>query len=330
MGKSISIASLIVIALGKSVSQEPCLPNQALNDPTGFAWSLFETVNAVPSAHTSLVNWQTWALAESIFAVSSHPPDKVSASAKGALRNAPNFQAHLFKTPKKLAGNNFVPEVRINDTGFQFIRANALYSIKGQVSYLERNEKVSFPVGTIDIKAEWAETRDDFSLDESEYLMRRDTVKDANSTQVIRYRLIGLHIASKGIPNWFWATFVHRNPFGGNRAPVGSPPPRYVTDRLAEKHWQYYNLVCTQTQFTDEIGLADSCSNFTIEDEGQSSCISCHATASVTRDIRREILVENPFAGIPYWKWYFDTTKVPPQQRYYQMDFVWSLVDRAK
>jgi hypothetical protein len=157
-----------------------------------------------------------------------------------------------------------------------------------------------------EVKAQWYPIRD---ADKPRYLWRE--VKNPNGSTAT-YGLVSLHVITKDLPNWFWSDFGHvdcesqrgacdpsslKQLFGndfvqeeaktepvdpttrGPEAPSGSNGVRKET---IGSIWQNYILRGAQIDFVTPFGAATVLSNPVIENGFQnSSCMSCHARASV-------------------------------------------------
>ena len=157
-----------------------------------------------------------------------------------------------------------------------------------------------------------------------------------------KYALISMHVISKRVPNWTWATFESQfNParcdilgckdsFGAT-APAVTPNPtpnagypacpqtaalqQLFKDANADPVFANYCLKGSQVDFTDNTGLAIRLGN-SITEEGfveYSSCITCHSTAGWNKAGK---MVHNfgffdpngnPYVGVmePGWFWTF-------------------------
>lgn len=203
-------------------------------------------------------------------------------------------------------------ETRMNKEAFEFVVGNNLYSIEGQEAFLLNNLAVDFPVAAKEIKAAWR-LFTDTELDPSKNfrdLNNNGTIEDderglrllersyhigyglvkneTTGAQDLRpFGLVGLHIITKDIPNWFWTTFEHvDNP----EANIGnldrhSPPDKGYPPEVEGTVWQFYRLRGTQVDFVTSVGRPTLLGNTQIEGSFQesSSCITCHARASIGR-----------------------------------------------
>jgi len=201
-------------------------------------------------------------------------------------------------------------ETRMNKEAFEFIRNKDLYSIEGQEEFLKNNLAVDFPIAAKEIKAAWRMFTD-IELDpaksfrdlnnsgtiedderglrllERTYHIGYGVVRnDATGASDLRpFGLVGLHIITKDIPNWFWTTFEHvDNP----EANIGnldrhSPPGQGYPPEVEGTVWRFYRLRGTQVDFVTSVGRPTILGNTQIEGSFQesSSCITCHARASI-------------------------------------------------
>jgi len=203
-------------------------------------------------------------------------------------------------------------ETRMNKEAFEFILNRNLYSIEGQEDFLNKNLAIDFPVDAKEIKAAWrmftdveldpAKTFRDINnngtiedderglrLLERTYHIGYGVLKnDATGASDVRpFGLVGLHVITKDIPNWFWTTFEHvDNP----QANIGnldrhSPPGQGYPPEVEGTVWRFYRLRGTQVDFVTSVGRPTILGNTQIEGSFQesSSCITCHARASIGR-----------------------------------------------
>ncbi|MER9214952.1 hypothetical protein NKI54_23250 [Mesorhizobium sp. M0663] len=259
--------------------------------------------------------WETWALesggdhSEVYKTDGSRPPawEKLPRESHEIVLDE-NLERKMVLSSSKIVKPKFDPlspvsqEVRANRIMYEKIVSGDLYSRNG----LERNfaaavkedsrKKISFDQGAKEIKAEWRPIRDE---DKPRYLWRKFELNG----QQIAIGLVALHIITKDLPNWVWIDFGHRDceiaqgacdnkwlsQFGFPTQLVAETSPVDATigqDGVrAETRgtvWQNYILRGAQTEFTTSIGSPTVLSNPVIENTFQkSSCISCHARASV-------------------------------------------------
>ncbi len=228
-----------------------------------------------------------------------------------------NPDRHGLFNPDNFLGGG---ETRLNQEAFEFIRRQRLYSRKGQKQrYLDAHNNravVSFPPGSIVVKAIWRE----FTSDEINQGVPRDYYTSVNSQNGRKVGLLALHIITKELPNWFWCTFHHVQP------PKPELPSVDTYGRpiaLRRTVWRNYALSGTQTEFVDTRGRATLLSDRFIENGFQvSSCISCHAMSAVSVDaggtmarlqlpVLENPLRMNPPIGAPDCKLFFSAA-LPP------------------
>jgi hypothetical protein len=248
----------------------------------------------------------------------------------------PGLQPHV------IAGGG--EEVRRNRAAFDFIYCNKLYSRTGLKSAFAAGRPISFPIDAIEAKAVW------FPV---------DTVSDpslyhVNTAAGKQYALVAMHVISKKVPNWTWATFEHKNNAGrcdymGCRdhfgATVAVVQPRSATgsqygpcektpalkkmfsDAGLPPYWENYCLKGSQVDFTTSTGVPNLLGNSVIEDGfvRTSSCLTCHTRASISAngdDAQGAGFTPSGQSpnGTPDSSWFANTL---------QTDFVWSVPLRA-
>src|SRR5262249_10687660 len=95
-------------------------------------------------------------------------------------------------------------EVRRNKATFDFIISNGLWYTEGIRKFFGAGGSVVFPSDSIEIKAHWKPIQES---DKSRFHWN----VDSNGKL---FGLTALHIISKTIPNWTWATFEHVDNLG--------------------------------------------------------------------------------------------------------------------
>lgn len=231
-------------------------------------------------------------------------------------------------------------ESRMNRATFKFIVDNELYNIEGQEKIYEEitagtHAQLSFPSDSIEVKAMW------LPLDKSDDPSRFHVSSGADGKT---YKLVSLHLITKDVPKWFWATFRHMD---DPQPLIPSVDTHHLPPELKGTKWQYYELSGTQTDFVDTEGQATYLSDPHIEAGFEnSSCISCHALSSIghrnspTESSANRIAFFNTNGfltgapvGPPNPNWFFEAARFrsnePPRQNYIQLDFLFSLSFRA-
>ena len=293
-------ASLGIVA-SIAVAQTPS--NPALNTPDQVAWTLFLQVNA--NAATSGNNdalFETWPDDGETFR--ARPAPRFVATHR-ALRLSPRALLAVHALPPGSAGE----ETHRNPAAYEFIVSNHLYSQRGLQQAF--GTSLVFPVDAIEVKANWYPVNGipGYSGDPAKAYMTYHVAKTADGQA---YALVSMHVISKLVPNWTWATFEHKdNParcdvlgcrdlFGAQspyvppnstaNAGYGACPQTGALQKMfasqkMDPAFTNYCLKGTQTDFTDATGLAQRLGNSIIEEGfvGQSSCMTCHARAAFDR-----------------------------------------------
>ncbi len=312
------------------------------------------------------VVWETWQNTASIFLDDGRDPGpwtigRVSPAADE--RRFETFSLKDFPNARHIVAGRMVPlvdpvstarrltEIRMNRTEFDYIRARELYNVDGQLRAVAGGRSVHFPAGSAEIKAKWRPIR----ADERK---RYHTVEVRLADGARRlYGLTALHVVSKDLPHWFWATFEHadnpsladgdgwqlpskdrfacgRDAADCNRAPRGIG--------LEGTVWQYYRLRGTLTRFADAANrpLLLASSELEAGLQKTSSCITCHSRSSIGRTAgappirlpifddssganERDAPERHGYVGPPRAEWFHPNGGAQPL--FQQLDFVWSL-----
>lgn len=349
-------------------------PVLATTQSDEYAWRLLIALNwpadergrpdpAAPLGSDRTVVWQTWLNAADVFLETGGDPGPWSERRQPlplerrfetiSRKERPNLRhivgGIMVPLADPVAAARRLTEIRFNRPSFEFIRAGGLYNVEGQLRAYETGHALSFPYGACQVKAKW---RPITAGERSRYYTMQLTLADG--TQRL-YGLTALHVASKALPNWFWATFEQvdnptlrdnegwqlpsRDRFACanesadcNRAPAGIG--------LETTVWKYYRLRGTLTQYTDAHGQPLRLANSELESgmQGSSSCMTCHARAAMaaadaaivrlpifdTRNLQADQPLERlGFVGSPDPAWLEPSG--PAGLRFQQLDFVWSL-----
>lgn len=253
-------------------------------------------------------------------------------------RGAPGGPAPAFD--EAVGGGN---EVRLNKSTYEFIRENKLYNVEGQIARFTAGAlNLSFPVAAKEIKAQWRIIKE-----AAKPRYHWAEVTKSNGTKEI-WGLTGLHITTKDLPNWFWATFEHidnkqAGEVAGGPANTGwltqsvdrfaCPAPPHDCEQapagigLQGTKWENYRLRGTQVDFVDSIGTPTILANSQIESpfQRQSSCITCHAQSTIDKD--GNDIGFAPNFGAPRPDWFKDPTG---RRIFMQRDFVWSFMQASR
>jgi hypothetical protein len=341
----LTFAITIVATTGSAVAQSAA--NPAVEEPDRVAWQLFATVNApAPSAGNNDANFETWASDEDTF--TTRPtwpggPSPAKLRVPALVRLAPRSLR-----PRVLPSGS--EEVRRNKDAFDFIVSKRLYTQSGLKAAIASGEPISFPEQAIEVKANWIPVNE--VSDASLY--HTNTASDGKT-----YALVSMHIISKLVPNWTWATFEHRlnkgrcdymgcrDNFGAVRQiePAHTPPGGtypacektpgvkqvFASAKLGAV-WENYCLKGSQVDFITTTGLPTLLGNSVTEDGfvSSSSCLTCHSRASVTSagaDAQDAGFVGNKSPnGAPDPAWFWNNPGTPSQSlKAFQSDFVWAI-----
>ena len=356
--------------------REPQDSVAAIKQSDEYAWRLFVALNwpgnteyreADPTLSFGAdvpVVWETWRSTASVFLDDGSDPGPwlngtVSRSATARFDTPSPQLLGLGDAPIKVLAPPIYPidvgkpvnETRMNRVNFEFIRAQDLYNLEGQLQHFEQQREISFPLGAKEIKARWR------LIDDSERDRYHTVIVAASDGTRKLYGLVALHIASKDAPHWFWATFEHvDNPSQPQGAPWRLPSRDTFACRGAAPDcnraptgiglegtvWANYRLRGTQTDFTDARGAPTLLANSQIETAGQTSasCITCHARAAIGRSGDR-VLHLSPFDtrppatpgdivrgyyGAPDSNWFSVGSGTELRKIYLQLDAEWSLL----
>ena len=345
-----------------STHTSPLEPGQgadlAVRTPDEYAWRLFADISQSAGNGSNDTVWETWADQSQLYTNdpshtpvwpdSSHRPKELGPSLQHVLAGLPAGG------PGQPNGDDSPPgqdDVHIDRATFDYVVANQIWSMQGLTTFVQHT-KVKFPVDSVAVKARWLVIK---PSDEPRYHWQTYHNPNTNKDEIVG--LVALHIASKVLPNWAWATFEHvDNPgrcdfmgchdlFGQIPADVAPHnkegqqyPPEILTPALHDlfsaaglgPEWQNYRLKGAQVDFTTTTGQPILLGNSVTEAGfvATSSCMTCHARATVdTQGGGLPIFLPSPpltgAVGTPDPSWF----PVDDQgtSLYYQTDFLWEL-----
>lgn len=355
-------------------------PNPACVFPTTSAasmeetaWQLFVAANCPSNANK--VVWEDWAEQLQVypqgspgigtFSVQEQQTKRLHGSPLARLRAeqlhiaapllfAPSGPCPPMQTPPPnvVNGATVCEETRLNPEAQGFVTTNGYQLRPGQTAAAQKGTDIEFPTPAIEVKVDWIPATD-FSPQFS--CTQPPTGVHVESIDGVCYAMVGIHISSKLLKNWVWATFEPQsmltNPlrcitFGACKDSWGSNPATSTggangfTDKTQAlsslmkqanlaPEFLNYRLDGVQIDFTNPDGTPTYLGNSIIEGENvgltakQASCISCHSVSSVKNDG-----LDGGFALIPANK----LTNGTPVGAQYQApagwiarDFVWSM-----
>ena len=290
-------------------------PDPAMNNPDKLAWTLFLKVNAdAKSANNNNALFETWASDGDTFRTTPvwpTNPEPLALKPRAlslALRRAHQPGGVL---PQVAPGGAATEETRRNKPDFDFIVEKNLYKVSGLKAAFTADKPLSFPLDSLEVKANWVAVSqlkafNGFTGTPAEAAK----IYHVNTAGNVQYALVSMHVISKLVPNWTWATFEHkdnpgrcdvlgcRDSFGAREAVVPPLSPveskQHYPDCLktpeltaligqakVDPAYANYCLKGSQTDFIDATGLAVRLGNSVTEQSfvSQASCMTCHARA---------------------------------------------------
>lgn len=351
------LAACLRIVPALAVDQNP-----AMTRPDQLAWDLLaEIARPVPGG----VTFEAWASDADTFIDKPRWPDGVRKVLINRIPPADSKEQGAIAPARHCAVGHVAlcigKESLRNRPAFDFIVGNGLTTRRGLAAYF--GKPMDFPVDSIEVKAEWLPVSElkawnGVTPDEASSLYYINTAKIGGET--VPVALVALHITTKLVPNWTWATFEHwKNPGRcddeGCRDTFGAAEPAVAANAKPERGyarcqpsealrallrkagvadiWLNYCLKGTQTDFVTPTGEATLRGNSVAETinagvpHGRSSCITCHAEAAFDRN--GKTAKADPKIGAPDPKWFIGSgSRAAPQFR--QADFVWAIPFCAK
>lgn len=344
-------------SLEAGVNFDPAKAAEIRLNPDRYAWKVFTAINKAQSrpGNNNTV-WENWIDSGLVYGDPNQAPTWPSHG------NAPiKYDLKLTRTPGSteivemtrdqqetaaLPGtprpDSKLEEIRMNRPTFDYIVRNQLWYLEGQRAAAATGFDLSFPPESIEVKAVWKVIG---AKDRARYHTQR-TLSDGDS--FVDYGLVALHITTRDVPNWFWATFEHvDNPRRGKDLPsrdrfglTGTRPSPALLAMFKRAglgpEWTHYRLEGAQVDFVDRSGKPILVGNSEIEGNVDlnrngmrtSSCITCHARSALNRDGRYLLpnKSEDPrvvsYVGKVDPSWFTDQTG---KKSFMKRDFVWSL-----
>jgi hypothetical protein len=319
-----------LLCAGAGSPPEPEVSNPAMNAPDMVAWQLFLEVNAdAKTASNNNALFETWASDCDTFQLKPAWPGQgqagcfrapiLPAIVGGSLKAESAAAAPIrIQVVPSNQGDGGAEEVRRNRASFDFIVQNDLYKVSGLQKSFDR--QITFPTDAVEVKANWYPVFDAKDPTKSAIPGYGGDPNDAAKTYHVNrasdgklYALVSMHIISKLVPNWTWATFEHANnpgrcdylgcadSFGAKQARVAphdelgrsygpcAKSPQLLALFAAAKMDPAYANYClkgSQIDFTDQSGEAVRLGN-SVTERGfvqQSSCMSCHGRAAFNQN----------------------------------------------
>lgn len=285
----------------------------ALSYPDRYAWDLFrainwpaDTVNLLPDTSRVLgdpgwVVWQTWKTAPNIYLPDGSEPAKWEDKQFGE-KSLNDFSS--FSIKEKLPNITQDPtygleEVAMNKSSFDYLVQNELYNLNGQLAVFNSDQEIAFPTDGLEIKVKWRIIADT-DYNKARYHWQYITVEDQGKEVRELYGLVAIHVTSRVLKKWLWATFEHVDSRSQkhegddgwllpSRDSFACPDYPYDCERaptnigLEGNKWEYFLLRGTQTDYFDQQNRVSLLANSNVERGFQlsSSCITCHSLATI-------------------------------------------------
>lgn len=313
ISKTLGIATCAILgslSIGRADDAE-----MAMNAPDRFNWSVFVKVNAAAPDGKNRV-WETWADNSTTFPSQPSRTVKPRFPVQAPSRtlevvNQQTLRAAILGQSRLRISKDGSEEVRRNQPSFDFIVNSKLYYREGITDAVKAQKQLSFPSEAIELKAVWKPLDGATAEQKARYYVN----KTADGRE---FGLVGLHIMTKAVPNWTWATFEHAdNPgrcdilgchdaFGAENANVksndrpnkGYPECKHTAalDKmfanagLKEGFWGFYCLKGSQIDFADQSAWGTRLGNSVIESGfvDTSSCMSCHSRSAFNTSVKSE------------------------------------------
>jgi hypothetical protein len=226
-------------------------------------------------------------------------------------------------------------ETRLNPESQNYVTAEKLTTLDGQTSFVKAGKTFQFPAPAVEVKADWVQ------LQSCANPARGVHIETVNNDC---YALAGLHLISKLVDKWIWATFKPQNNVTNPQRCVvltctdtwGSDPASSsgantqltaaLYDLMSQANlapeWKNYRLDGVQIDFLDRNGKPTRLGNSIIEGDNAgtpqsmkvSSCITCHDLSTLAPKGQNPTNPQFSIGG---------PTTIPAG--YVRRDFVWSL-----
>ena len=324
------------------------ITDPAVQRPDETAWRIFAEINRPVEGQPF---WRTWPEQAEVYPPDpdpANPPkwEKI-AGPEPALRARSSVQQRIRATtpgptaalvdltdPCTALHDAQNEETRINRQTFDYVIENDLWYVEGKAKAFADDFVVNFPTDSREIKANWVPISAD----------RKGEFVTATDSSGQLWGLVAMHVLSKEVPNWIWATFEHAsNPcydkylraqdrFG--LTPDGKTSPELLVvfeeNGLDVAVYSNYRLDGAQVDFTDPTGrpivLGNSVTEFGFQTTA--SCMTCHARATTDASGKHHLSVFDEHGqsenGTPDPDWYFASFD-PLKRSYLPLDFLWSV-----
>jgi len=341
-----------------------------------IAWSLFVFASCpVANDPNAMVTWEQWQTQSQVFPPSKQlaapPPTRFHSSvlqrilnpgSKLTELNVSTAGCGLGKKPAYPGGPHRIicEEVRLNPDAATYVTSHGLQTHAGQGTFVQKSGTFNFPAAAIEVKADWVQQKSISLCDNPPNPLTVHVEKATDSKGVTHcYALAGIHINSKLLSNWVWATWEPQDntqnpmrcfelgcddPWGANptKLPAGQKSPAMSAQTAGltalmkqaglAPEWFNYRLDGVQTVPLDKQNNPTLLGNSVTEGENvgmslkQASCITCHHVSSVNSSGTDGIkfLAQLPKGKDPIGA--FDKWSPTNNPGYELRDFVWTFV----
>ncbi len=344
---------LLTLRVSAQAQNPACVPPMQVSSSTEqTAWQLFVAATCpVNDAKYPYVTWENWVEQNQVYG----PPGATEFVENGRPRFHMSPLARIMQEKRKgkkgktllqllpeVANQNcnsdtwskrtICEEARLNPDSQAYVVTKKLRTKQGQINFVSAGNTFQFPPPAVEIKADWIQLASCGNPPQGVH------VENVSGTC---YALGGIHLISKLIDKWIWATFEPQNAVTnpqrcvvlGCRDPWGSKPAvssgaktqlttalsKLMTQANLAPEWRNYRLDGVQTDFLNGT-RSTILGNSIIEGDNagnpqlmkKSSCITCHQLSTITKQGKSM----NPdfIVGVP---------TIRPG--YVTRDFVWSL-----
>ena len=353
-GQAASKQSLLDVKAIERMVADPAALRKAVEEDRGtYAWQLFVYLNN-PLTGTNQKYWETnFRQTSTIYLPTgcepapwgeTQPPPEVVEQAKSLPNWVDPIQVwHNLDTRIQVDGlvllDTWKQDVRyqllMNKAAFDYIIERSFYNVDGQEKAAQEGKPANFPETSFELKTSWiwiGTDADKFNQLKPSYYIAPAYYEVVQNGKHIRWEvgyaaLSGMHIINRSRPNWVWITFENVNNANFTAAKLEIPIPDYAKQanqayqkalRDAGSIFANYQLDGVQLDFQDPTLLANS--NIESAFQSQSSCITCHALASIKPNGAYFNIVNSQGGNIGYY------TGTPPDMAgYTPLDFVWSM-----
>src|SRR5579864_2870007 len=316
---------------GAAPAQAPSacqFPSQVAATPEQTAWEIFVAAAcATGTGSYPYLTWESWPNQNDVYPNVTMTPAHGAKAVEKRRRFMPSLLgAALLKrhgrTPAPLpavpetgcqvaaSGRTICEEVHLNTTlsgtgAADYVKHEGINDRPQQEAVAQAGQ-LAFPPTAIEVKANWIQ----YPLDNGACPTTVSNVWteiDGNHC----YALAAIHVISKLIPNWIWATFEAQNlttnpkrcvvlgcydgfgsvpmktPVGGGSTTISPALLNLMQSAHLDQRFQNYRLDGIQTNFFGNPGNPTLLGNSVIEAEtaqlplSQSSCITCHNESSI-------------------------------------------------